>query len=119
MKDFRDLKVWEKSHQLALEIYRVTSNFPKHELYGVTSQLRRAATSVPTNIAEGCGRKTDKDFSRFIEIAFSSACEVEYLLLLAKDLGYLESANASRITDNLIEVKRMLSSFIQKLTADR
>lgn len=119
MKDFRDLKVWQKAHQLALEIYRMSSELPKHELYGITGQIRRAATSIPTNIAEGCGRKSDADFSRFIEIAFSSACELEYLLMLSKDLGYINSSTAQKITDNVVEIKRMLSSFLQKLRADR
>lgn len=119
MKNFRDLKVWGKAHQLVLEVYRMTKDFPKHELYGVTSQLRRACASIPTNLAEGCGRKTDADFSRFVEYSFSSACEVEYLLLLSKDLGYLESSSGSQITDDLIEIKRMLSSLLQKLMADR
>lgn len=69
MKDFRQLKVWEKSHHLALEVYRVTTTFPKEELYGITSQLRRASVSIPTNIAEGCGRSTNADFARFLQIA--------------------------------------------------
>jgi four helix bundle protein len=119
MKNFRDLKVWEKSHRHTLDVYRITKTFPAEERYGVISQLRRAAVSIPTNIAEGCGRKSEPDFSRFLEIAFSSACEVEYLLLLSKDLGYLPQARAYQIEDNLVEIKRMLSSLMQKLTADR
>ena len=84
MKDFRQLKVWEKSHQLALAIYKVTKEFPKEELYGLTSQIRRASMSIPTNIAEGCGRNTDADFARFLQMAMGSASETEYQLILAR-----------------------------------
>ena len=83
MKDFRQLKVWDKSHELALSIYRATKDFPKEELYGLTSQIRRASMSIPTNIAEGCGRNTDADFARFLQMAMGSASETEYHLLLA------------------------------------
>src|SRR6266545_5951281 len=89
MKDFRQLKVWEKSHQLALEIYKATKNFPKEELYGLTSQLRLSSMSIPTNIAEGCGRFTDADFARFLQMAMGSASEAEYQLILARDLEFL------------------------------
>ncbi|HRJ76165.1 MAG TPA: four helix bundle protein, partial [Anaerolineales bacterium] len=82
MKDFRQLKVWEKSHQLALAVYKVTKSFPKEELYGLTTQIRRASMSIPTNIAEGCGRNTDADFARFLQIAMGSASETEYQLIL-------------------------------------
>jgi four helix bundle protein len=77
MKDFRTLAVWEKAHHFTLAIYRLSKTFPKEELFGLTSQIRRAAASIPTNIAEGCGRSTDPDFARFLQIAFGSACEVE------------------------------------------
>jgi four helix bundle protein len=89
MKDFRQLKVWEKSHQLALAIYKATKEFPKEELYGLTSQIRRSSMSVPTNIAEGCGRNTDADFARFLQIAMGSASETGYQLILAHDLEFL------------------------------
>jgi four helix bundle protein len=82
MKNFRDLKVWEKGHQLVLRVYEISQGYPKAEMYGLTSQLRRAAVSIPTNIAEGCGRGTDMDFARFLQIAMSSASEVDYLLFL-------------------------------------
>src|SRR5690606_7599688 len=88
MQDFRNLKVWEKSHDLVLEIYKI--KFPQEELYGLSSQIRRAATSIPTNIAEGCGRGSDVDFKRFLQIAFGSASEVEYLLILCHDLEYID-----------------------------
>ena len=85
MKDFRQLKVWEKAHHLALEVYKTTATFPKEEIYGLTSQLRRASVSIPTNIAEGCGRNTNADFARFLQIAMGSASETEYELILAHD----------------------------------
>lgn len=86
MKDFRSLQVWEKAHRLALEIYKATQDFPREESYGLTSQLRRAAASIPTNIAEGCGRGSDRELAQFIQIAVGSASEVEYLLELSHDL---------------------------------
>lgn len=91
MKDFRNLKVWEKSHQLALAVYKATSTFPRHELYGLTSQIRRACASIPANIAEGCGRSGDAELARFLQIAMGSASELEYHLLLARDLGFLSA----------------------------
>lgn len=118
LKDFRKLIVWEKSHSLALEIYRITNKFPKDEIYGITNQLRRACTSIPTNIAEGCGRDSSKDFARFLQIAFGSANEMEYLILLSSDLKYIESEIYQNLTDNIIEIKKMLSALIKKLRAE-
>jgi four helix bundle protein len=92
MKDFRELKVWEKAHALVLNLYRETTSFPPSELYGLTVQIRRAAASIPANIAEGCGRGSSADFARFLQIAMGSACELEYHLLLARDLGFLGAA---------------------------
>jgi four helix bundle protein len=115
MQDFHKLKVWRKSHGVVLSVYQTTAGFPKHELFGLTSQMRRSAYSIPTNIAEGCGRGSDADFARFLQMAMGSACELEYQLLLASDLHYLATENARRVTDNLIEVKRMLSALIQKV----
>ena len=119
MKNFRDLKVWEKAHELALDVYRVTKEFPRDELYGLTSQLRRAAGSIPANIAEGCGRSGDAELGRFLQIAAGSASELEYHLLLSRDLGYLEDGKYRACYERTSEVKRMLTSFIQKLKADR
>ncbi len=118
MKDFRKQKVWEKAHDLTLEIYRITEAFPKAELFGLTSQIRRCAVSVPANIAEGCGRDTDADFARFLHIAMGSASELEYHLLLACDLGFLEKMLYEQLHGKTIEVKQMLASFIKKLKAD-
>ncbi len=115
MRDFRKLLVWQKSHQLALDIYRTTGQFPKEELYGLTIQLRRASASVPTNIAEGCGRNTTPDFCRFLIISMGSASEVEYLLLLSKDLGYITDETYFTLNKELTETKRMMNTFIQKL----
>jgi four helix bundle protein len=115
MQDFRNLKVWQKSHSVVLSVYKTTGTFPKHELFGLTSQMRRSAYSIPTNIAEGCGRGSDADFARFLQMAMGSACELEYQLLLACDLQYLTSDNAKRVSDDVIEIKRMLSALIQKL----
>jgi four helix bundle protein len=119
VQDFRNLKVWEKSHQLTLSVYRDTQRFPKEELYGLTSQMRRACASIPANIAEGCGRGGDPEFRRFLQIAMGSASELDYQLLLARDLGLLPVANHERLTAGVIEVKRMLASLIHRLDAPR
>ena len=113
MKDFRELKVWEKAHQLALQVYRATAKFPKEELYGLTSQIRRASMSIPTNIAEGCGRGSDADFAHFLQIAMGSACETEYQLLLSLDLGFMLQDEYSILQDCVQEVKRMISSLLK------
>jgi four helix bundle protein len=115
MKDFRTLNVWQKSHKLTVTVYQMTSNFPKEELYGITSQLRRAIISIPTNIAEGCGRGSDKDFAKFIQIAIGSACESEYLILLSNELGFFKKDNFELLTENICEIKKMLTSLIKNL----
>jgi four helix bundle protein len=115
MQDFRKLKVWEKGHALTLSVYRDTSGFPKNELFGLTSQIRRSGSSIPMNIAEGCGRGSDADFSRFLHIAMGSASELDYQILLARDLGYLSEEVCSQLSLDVTEVKRMLSALIQKL----
>ena len=119
MKDFRDLKVWQKAHQLTLAIYRVTAAFPSSELYGLTSQMRRSSASVPANIAEGACRDGDAEFCRFLHIAMGSASEVDYFLLLACDLGFLRREESEGLMRDAEEVKRMLSALINKLKADR
>ena len=112
MRDFKELKVWEKAHALALKVYHSTRSFPVQEQYGVTSQLRRAAVSVSTNIAEGCGRSSEIEFARFLEISFGSASELQYLALLSKDLELFDSATYQQIASDVDEVKRMLYTFI-------
>ena len=115
MKDFRQIQVWHKAHQLVLDVYRATRDFPTDERYGLTSQLRRAAASIPTNIAEGCGKSTDKDFARYLQISYGSANEVDYLLLLAKDLSILRPEIYDNINSTLIEVRKMLAALIRKV----
>ena len=120
MKDFRDLKVWQRAHQLTLGVYQVTATFPKEELYGITSQLRRATSSISANLAEGCGRSAvGADFGRFVQIAMGSASEVEYFLLLARDLGLLNQHDYGRLGAEAVEVKKMLTGLISKLRSDR
>ena len=119
MKNFRNLNVWKKAHSIVLDVYKATANFPKEELYALTSQTRRAASSIPTNIAEGCGRGTDADFGRFLQIAMGSASELEYHLLLAYDLKFLNQILYKKLDDDVTEVKRMLASLLIKLKADR
>ncbi|MBS4029224.1 MAG: four helix bundle protein [Ignavibacteriales bacterium] len=118
MKDFRDLKVWKKSHLLTLEIYKVTSTFPKEEIYGITSQMRRSSSSIPTNIAEGCGRGSDAEFVRFLFIAMGSANELDYQLLLARDLKFLNEEAYLNLYAEVVEIKKMLSSLINKIKSD-
>ena len=107
MQDFRNLKVWEKSHQLVLDIYRFTKQYPREELYGLISQIRRAAASIPTNLAEGCGRGSDADFSRFVQIALGSASEVEYHAILSRDLGYIDDTTFNVTNEKINEIKKM------------
>ncbi len=118
MKHFRDLKVWEKAHALVLDSYQATGGFPAAETYGLTSQIRRAAASIPANIAEGCGRSGDIELARFLQIAAGSASELEYHLILAQDLGMLKMEGYEVLMPQVIEVKRMLASLIKKLRED-
>jgi four helix bundle protein len=118
MKNFRDLDVWTKSHVSTLSIYRVTATFPREELYGLTSQMRRCAASIPANIAEGCGRQGDREFRRFLQIAMESASELEYHLLLARDLEFLGPHQFRTLTGQVQEVKKMLSGLIRRVCAE-
>lgn len=115
MKDFRTLNVWQKSHELAVMIYQETKKFPKEEVYGITSQIRRAIVSIPTNLAEGCGRGSDRDFAKFAQIAFGSANESEYLILLSNELGFIDKTDSDELTEKVTEIKRMLTSLIKNL----
>jgi four helix bundle protein len=119
VKDFRELKVWQKAHELTLAVYRITATFPREELYGLTSQLRRACSSIAANLAEGCGRSGDAEFARYCSIAMGSASEVEYHLLLAKDLKLIKPADYQELATRATELKRMLTGLLQKLNADR
>lgn len=118
MQDFKQLKVWQKAHELTLAVYQSSATFPNDEKYGLTGQLRRACASIPANIAEGCGRDSDPDFARFLQISMGSAFEVEYHLMLARDLGLVQPDDYQRLDGQLAEVKRMLNSFIHKLIAN-
>ncbi len=115
MRDFKNLAVWQKAHQLTLDMYRVTSTFPRDEIFGITSQIRRASASIGANIAEGCGRDTQADFNRFLTMAMGSASELESHLLLAKDLGLIPMAQFDDVADKTVEVKKMLSALIQRI----
>jgi len=118
MRNFRELKVWGKAHLLTLHVYKITKTFPSEERFGLTVQLCRAAASIPTNIAEGCGRNSERELARFMSIAAGSASEVEYQLELACDLRYIEDKKYKDLHEQVNEVKKMLNSFIQKLTAN-
>ena len=118
MRDFRGLKVWQKSYRLTLDAYKAFRQFPRHELYGITSQIRRAAASIPANIAEGCGRSSAAELARFVQIAMGSASELEFHLLLAHDLDLLSQDNYGPLSQQVVEVKRMLTSLWQRLTAE-
>ena len=115
MEDFKDLRVWAKAHELTLCVYRKTRCFPKEEMYGLTSQMRRSAASVGANIAEGCGRRSDGEMRRFLQIARGSANELEYHLLLAKDLQFLQAGDFADLEARTLEVQRMLASFAARV----
>ena len=113
--NFQKLKVWEKSRHLVRDIYLYTKVFPPEEMYGLTSQMRRAAISIPSNIAEGCGRGTDKQLSHFLDVSIGSLCELETQTILAWDLGFFSEIEYEQIVQKIIEVRRMVMSFRQSL----
>lgn len=115
MRNYQDLQVWTKAHSLTLELYRMSRLFPREEVYGITSQMRRATTSIGANLAEGCGRRTSNELARFVRIAMGSASELDYLLLLCRDLGFLKSEDYHRSSKTLTEVRKMLTSFLSKI----
>jgi len=115
MRNYKDLMVWEKAHKLTLAIYRMTNAFPKEERFGLTSQVRRASSSIPANLAEGCGRRSDGEMGRFVQIAMGSGAELSYHLLLCRDLGILSTAEFSHLSADLEEVMRMLSALSQRV----
>ena len=119
MKDFRDLRVWSKSHKLTLQIYSVTASFPKHELYGLTSQIRRCSASIGANIAEGCGKRGSNEFQRYLQIASGSASELDYHLLLSRDLRFLADEQCRDLMNGLTEVRKMLTALLEKIETDR
>jgi four helix bundle protein len=115
--DFHSLKVWQKAHELTLAVYAATRKFPREEQYGLKSQLRRASASIPADLAEGCGRDGDNELARFCRIASGSAREVEYHLLLARDLNFLALRDHNKLAAQIDEVERMLTGLLKKLTA--
>ena len=115
MQDFRNLVVWQKAHAFTLNVYRWTKFFPDDERFGLISQLRRSAASIPANLAEACGRGGGRDFGRFVQIALGSAAEAEYHVLLSQDLGYLAKSDSDVALDAIQEVKRMLTSLLKSV----
>jgi len=115
VKDFKELRVWQRAHEINLEIYAVTRHFPSDERFGLTSQLRRAAASIGANVAEGCGRRSDGELTRFLQIARGSASELEYHLILARDLHMLSRKNFEELLPGVEEVQRMLTALVQRV----
>jgi len=115
MKNFKELQVWQKAHQLTLLLYKITTSFPADEKYGLVSQIKRSASSIAANIAEGCGRSGDAELARYLQIAMGSASELEYHILLSHDLKIIETSNYEELANEVVEIKKMLASFIKKL----
>ena len=113
MRDFRKQKVWERGHRLTLNVYEITAVFPREEVYGLTSQMRRSCAAIPANIAEACGRGSNADLARFLQMALGSASGLENHLLLARDLAFVEPAYHEHLAEEVIQLKRMLTSFVK------
>ena len=118
MRDYKKYDIWKLSHSLTLEIYKITEHFPKEEVFGLTSQIRRASSSIGINIVEGCGRGSDEDFKRFLRNASGSAFEVEYILLLSKDLNYISEEQFLKLSPKAEELKMKISKLILKIEDD-
>jgi len=118
MRDFQQLEFWQRSHKLTLQVYYITKSFPKEEIYGLTAQMRRSASSIPTNIAEGCGRTTTAELKRFFVIAAGSSSELQYQLILSKDLGYIDESVFKEFHNELIQIRKMLYRYSEQLKAD-
>ena len=119
MRDYRRLPVWSRAHELTMMTYQITSKFPTEERFGLTSQMRRAAISIASNIVEGYGRQSDRDSARFLHIASGSSCELEYQLVLAGDLGYINNNDMKQPLTTCKEVRQMLAGLLKKLAAGR
>ncbi|MFC1891711.1 four helix bundle protein [Thermodesulfobacteriota bacterium] len=115
LKNYKELKVWGKSYQLCLQVYQITAGFPNNEKFGLTSQIRRSVVSIPSNIAEGYGRKTTADYVRFLYIAYGSICELETQIMLSGDLGYIANDIMKVVMDEINEIERMLKALIKSL----
>jgi len=118
VQDFKNLKVWKSAHDLTLDVYSATRPFPPEETFGLRMQMRRSAASIGLNIAEGCGRRGDAEFGRFLQIAMGSASELEYQVMLAKDLSFLSAPQALRLSASVQEVKKMTAVLLRKLRAE-
>ena len=115
MRDFKKYDIWKLSHLFTLKIYDITKSYPNEEIYGIISQIRRASSSIPTNISEGCGRDSDAEFNRFLTIALGSASEVEYLIILSKDLNYIDENSFISLNEEINLIKRKIYSLKQKI----
>lgn len=115
MRDYKKYTVWELGHQITLDIYELIKTFPREEIYGITSQMRGAAYSIPSNIVEGCGRESDAEFRRFLIISQGSASELEYFTILAHDLGYIEKDSFETISDKANKIRRSINNLINKI----
>ena len=118
MRNYRDLQTWNKAHTLTLELYKLSRQFPKEEIYGLTSQLRRAASSIGANLAEGCGRQSNPEFARFVRISMGSASELDYHLLLSRDLGFLRAEDYQVASKSLTEIRKMLASLLSTVETE-
>lgn len=119
MKDFRKLVVWQKAHKITLDVYPATQNFPLEEKYGLTSQIRRSSASIGATIAEGCGKGSEVEFCRFLQMSSGSASELAYHLILAHDLNYLSGQQFAELSSRVEEVQKMLASLISKISASK
>ena len=115
MRNFQELIIWQKSHQLTLNIYSISASFPKAEIYGLVSQMRRSSSSIPTNIAEGCGRNSNPEMRRFLIISTGSCSELEYQLILSKDLNYIQGTVYKELSESVVEIRKMIYSFIKNI----
>ncbi len=116
MHNYKELKLWQKSRTLVTEVYKITSGFPEAELYGITSQLRRAVISIPTNIAEGCGRRSNKELKRFLDIVNGSAFELESLLILSSDLSFISETDMKELNAKVDEIQKMIFGFKKSIS---
>jgi len=118
MRDYQQLAIWQRSHKLTLKVYSITQAFPKEEVYGLVSQMRRSASSIPTNIAEGCGRESIVELKRFLTIASGSSSELQYQFILSKDLNYINEIIFKELFDEITQIRKMIYSYSEKLIAD-
>ena len=115
MRDYRKYDVWKLGHEITLHVYKLTKTFPREEQYGLISQMRRAAYSIPSNIAEGCGRESDREFRRYLIISRGSSNELEYFTILTKDLDLLSASDFETLNDKVNKVRRSLNNLINKI----